>query len=131
MKFINSFQFVEHYTEVVTYREQDGDTRTVREELKLCVGEWNTKPSMTIPDQTLSMKDLVDKYIRGEHVEVFQGTYSDEDFSEFDTMDKMEKLEYARQVGEVIQEIQYNANKPKPKPVPPAPPAPDSDMNES
>jgi len=62
------------------------------------VGEINTLPSLTIPDQVLTMDELVRRYVRGDpNVTQFQPVYSDnDDLPNIETMDEMEKLEMAR-----------------------------------
>lgn len=61
-------------------------------------GEVNTLPSMTIPNQVLTMDELVRRYVRGDpNVTQFQPVYSDnDDMPNIEHMDEMEKLEMSR-----------------------------------
>lgn len=55
-------------------------------------GEVNNQPSLTIPDQTLPLKDLIDRFTRGLPVTTFKPVY-DEDNSLPDPR-KMDIAEY-------------------------------------
>jgi len=61
-------------------------------------GEVNRLPSMTIPNQVLTMDELVKRYVRGDpNVTQFQPVYSDnDDMPNIETMDEMEKVALAR-----------------------------------
>jgi len=82
------------------------------------VAEVNTKPSLTVPDQSLSIKELVARYIRGEDVKIFPGTYAEEGEELFETtgMSEMDLHDLARQTAEEIQELQDKLAKQKSKP---------------
>lgn len=83
--------------------------------------ETNGKPSLTIPGQTLSLKVLLERFTRGQHVETFTPVYDDGQFPpEIERMDKLDKLDYARQLREGIAEVQNRATRPKPSPTKPA-----------
>lgn len=70
-------------------------------------GEKNTEPSLTVPDQTLSMRQILERYYRGEAVSIYEPVYSDdEDVPDVEKMDKLEKLDLLRDVKEGISEIQ-------------------------
>lgn len=87
-------------------------------------GETFTGPSLTIPDQSLSLKDLLERYVMGQSVETFQGHYNGEDHDVplgIERMDQLEKLDLARQVRQGIKEAQENLSR-KPSPPPPTPP---------
>lgn len=79
------------------------------------VGEsFEGHTSLTVPDMALSLRDLVDRYIRKQEVDVFNVTYSDE--PEFEKMDAIDRIEAARQVKEQIniaQQTNMNLSKMK------------------
>nr|QJB19923.1 MAG: hypothetical protein [Microvirus sp.] len=66
-------------------------------------GEINIKPSKTVPGQTLPLKVLVERYVRGQHVEVFNAEYvEDENLDGLERMDAVERLEFAQQLKQGI-----------------------------
>jgi len=66
-------------------------------------GETNRKPSKTVPGQTLPLKVLVERYVRGQHVEVFHAEYvEDENLDGVERMDAVERLEFAHQLKQGI-----------------------------
>lgn len=75
------------------------------------IGETFTQPSLTIPDQSLSLRDLLERYVMGQNVEKFATVYNgDEDLVPLgiDRMDKMEKTDLARNIRKQIKQIQDN-----------------------
>jgi hypothetical protein len=96
-------------------------------------GEENLEPSQTVPDQTLSLQDLVNRFV------VTSNWPKLPDISQFDTEDtlelpdltkltEIEKRDFAKQISSHITETQetlsQNRKKRKP-PAPPEPPAPE------
>jgi hypothetical protein len=71
------------------------------------VGEVNNLPSMTIPDQTMSIRTIVDRYTRGLPITGFTPVYEGEDFFMPDprTLDLTERHEMAEQVKEEVASI--------------------------
>jgi len=71
------------------------------------IGEVNNLPSMTIPDQTMSIRTIVDRYTRGLPVTGFTPVYEGEDFFMPDprTLDLSERHEMAEQVKEEVASI--------------------------
>jgi len=66
-------------------------------------GETTNTPSKTVPGQQLSLRQLIERYSRGAHVEVFEGSYStDPTFDNMERLDKVERLEAAKQVKQSI-----------------------------
>ncbi len=63
-------------------------------------------PSQTVPDMTLSLQELVQRYTRGQSVATFTPVYygEDEEFADVSRMDPLERLEYARYIREKISE---------------------------
>lgn len=84
-----------------------------------------TLPSETVPGMTLGMRELLDRYVRGDHVERYEAQWgvSDDIPHEIDRMDKQDQLMMARQIRESIEDIQKARKRgPGPSPQPPAPP---------
>lgn len=95
------------------------------------VNEFNELPSMTVPDMTMSLSEILKRYTRGGEIATLTPVYQEEDeFSEypdFEKLDALEKLQYAQEIKESINEFQ---NKPKPKPEPKPDPKPDPKQKE-
>jgi len=66
----------------------------------LTIGEVNTLPSCTIPDQALSIKEMLARYVRGQSVETFTPVYTDNEFipDNLERMDVFERAELAKQL---------------------------------
>lgn len=65
----------------------------------------NTKESKTIPDQTLSLKELLQRHARGQNITIFQPEYQahheyDEFTANLRNMPLLDRLDFARQVKE-------------------------------
>jgi len=66
-------------------------------------GEKFTLPSLTIPGQTLSLKELLEKYVRGQDVTVFEGVYNDDDIPDnLELMTEIERIDAARNLKDAI-----------------------------
>lgn len=101
-------------------------------------GSYERKPdpvvfgkSMTVPDQSLTLKTLVTRYTRNQDVPVFPGVFASEDAGELLRMDKVEKAAYASELRKYVRKGVAPTPKPDPAPEPapvpvpdPAPPAP-------
>ena len=75
-------------------------------------GEVNTLPSMTIPDQTMSIRTIVDRYAKGLPVTAFTPIYEGEDFympdpKTLDLVDRAELLENVKQEVESLKSRQW------------------------
>jgi hypothetical protein len=75
-------------------------------------GEVNTLPSMTIPDLTMSIRTIVDRYAKGLPVTAFTPIYEGEDFympdpKTLDLVDRAELLESAKQEVESLKSRQW------------------------
>lgn len=99
-------------------------------------GEVNDLPSMTQPEMTMSLKELIARYTRGGDVATFTPVYQDHDGfdenPEFEKMDATEKLQYALDLKMAIKRHQ---NRPEKQPVaepqnPPAPAEPEPSQSE-
>lgn len=73
-------------------------------------GEVNSLPSLTQPEMTMSLKELLNRYTRGGQVATFTPVYQDhEDFDdspELEKMDAPEKLQYALDIKMGIKQKQ-------------------------
>lgn len=84
--------------------------------------EVNNKPSLTVPGMTMSLEELLRRYVRGENVQTFQPVYAgDEDMPNFEHMTEMDKLDMARDLKQFVSSQQF---KTEPKPLPKPEPAP-------
>lgn len=75
-------------------------------------GEVNTLPSMTIPDQTMSIRTIVDRYAKGLPVSAFTPIYEGEDFympdpKTLDLVDRADLLESVKQEVESLKSRQW------------------------
>nr|QJB19758.1 MAG: hypothetical protein [Microvirus sp.] len=96
-------------------------------------GEVILGVSMTVPDQSISLKILIEKYVRGEPVTTFHAQYDTDNeilaaVPGIERLDAVEKLEAAKAISGAIEDIR-KAAKAAPAPVapvvpPPPPPAP-------
>lgn len=92
-------------------------------------GEKNDKPSKTVPGMTLSLRELLDRYIKGGSVEVFNGVYDSTAPENIERLDPMERLDLARNLKGAIDDAQKRISRPTPTPTKPEPapsPVPDS-----
>ena len=70
------------------------------------MGESNTEPSMTIPDQTLGMREILSRFSRGLSIDT-KPTYFDEgnETPDFSRMDLAEIEDYKLQLNETIHRL--------------------------
>jgi hypothetical protein len=68
------------------------------------------EPSQTVPDMTLSLQELVERYTRGQSVATFTPVYygEDEEFADVSRMDPIERIEYARYIREQIANTRHS-----------------------
>lgn len=73
-------------------------------------GERFTKPSQTVPGQTLSLKEIIERFVRrGETLPSLGGVYAGEetDFpDDLERMDQLDRLELAQNLGSAIKSEQ-------------------------
>lgn len=87
-------------------------------------GEVNKLPTVTVPDMTMSLKEILKRYTRGGEIATLTPVYQQgEDFDEnpdISKMDATEKLQYAKDIREAIAEHQNRSKAVKPveKPAP-------------
>lgn len=75
-------------------------------------GETNTEPSLTTPDQTMSLREMLTRYSRGQSVPTFDPVYDqDEDMPDISTMSKIQIEELRQDVLGEIQFQQYELNR--------------------
>lgn len=88
-------------------------------------GEINNEPSMTVPDQSMSLSEMVRRYasglpVKGARVPLYEDT-DDDDFNEsmpdLSRMDRAEAAYTMEQVANQVHDIRSRF-KPKPKPKP-------------
>lgn len=84
--------------------------------------------SLTIPDQTMSLRELVTRFARGQEVPIFEPIYNDleEDFPDVSRMDTLERLDLARNIKQAVAVERENivAKRKQRATVPPPPPPP-------
>lgn len=91
--------------------------------------EKNTMPSQTIPDQSLSVKQILERYTSGRPIgNVYTPIYDGEDFDMPDprTLDLAERQELAQEYKDELRDIEERRRqKPQPTPSPEPEPTPD------
>jgi hypothetical protein len=69
--------------------------------------EYNDQPSVTIPDQSLTMRELVERHVKGRDVAVLTPVYNGEESDvQIERMDPQERLDYARWLKGRISELE-------------------------
>lgn len=71
--------------------------------------ETANDPSLTVPDQTLSVKELISRHASGRHVTVLTGSYQesgeyDELLAHVSTMSEIERIEYAKTLQDEVKQ---------------------------
>lgn len=66
--------------------------------------------SETVPDHALSVRDILDRYVRNRPLPLrMESVFTGEDeFPDFDKMDELEKLDYQRENAEFIRQEQLH-----------------------
>jgi len=81
-----------------------------------CNYEVNDKPSLTIPDQTMSIRTIIERYTRGLPISASQNIPMFQDGEEFNPMPDSERLdlhdrmEFAQQARQELEEIKEKLN---------------------
>jgi len=80
------------------------------------VGEIFTQPSLTVPDQALSIRDLVARFTRGQDVRTYEGQYTHDRSipDNLERMTEMDRLDLSRQLKDGIESVQRNHRSRKP-----------------
>lgn len=68
-------------------------------------------PSMTVPNMTLGLVELVQRYTRGFELPIQKGTYDDSEFGDIEKMDVFDRLELARAMPHYIDGIRDQIRK--------------------
>jgi len=70
-------------------------------------GETFEKPSLTVPNQALSVEEILKRYVRGQDVQTFQPTYNDsEDLVGYENLSRIEAAEFAKENAQKVFAIQ-------------------------
>jgi len=74
------------------------------------MGEIYKKPSKTVPDMALSLKDLLARYVRGEDVATFQPQYTNDPAipDGIENLSSIEKLGLKSEIQDYVEEIRTN-----------------------
>ncbi len=95
-------------------------------------GEKNTLPSLTVPDQSLTIRQIMERYARGlplegQRVPIYEGEDEDNYLPDPRTLDLSEREDLAAQANEELHEIKRKHKKPQTNvdKTPPAPTVPD------
>lgn len=103
MKIVNHANYVDHYTTVskgtVLIDDELREVVTVNpHSMHPAVSEVNILPSRTVPDQALSLREMVARYAQGGTVEMFQPVYTDNDLipDNWERWDEIDRIEYSR-----------------------------------
>lgn len=66
----------------------------------------STMPSMTVPDQTMSLMEIVERFASGRTISANEGVYNDDpDMPNLQAMDKVERAEYLQNLNTDMQRI--------------------------
>lgn len=69
-------------------------------------GEVNTKPSLTVPNMVPSLSKMLEIYVRGDTVQIFNGVYDDSDMPDVSKLSAPEKAQMALDIKQGIIEQQ-------------------------
>lgn len=93
-------------------------------------GEINDEPSMTVPGETMSLRDMLDRFARGMALPPRPEPYYNEQqqLPNLNAMDLVDRHDYLQNQKQIVDSLrqQYEEENKKPDSTPPAPPAPDS-----
>lgn len=94
------------------------------------VGEINDMPSMTVPDQAMSMAEILSRFARGLPIEAGRVPIYDEenDLPDIRTLDLVERADLAEQYRNELSEYARNAKKPLEAAVAPISPSDNSTL---
>lgn len=103
MKIVNHANYADHYTTVskgtVLIDDELREVVTVNpHSMHPAVSEVNILPSRTVPDQALSLREMVARYAQGGSVEMFQPVYTDNELipDNWERWDEIDRIEYSR-----------------------------------
>lgn len=82
--------------------------------------DLEAEPSLTVPDQGMTIQEILERYTRGGEVRVLKPQYLEDSgtdvgsmIPDFEKMDKLDKIDMAREVGEYIESVQKDVRKRK------------------
>lgn len=80
-------------------------------------GEVFKLPSLTVPGMVPSLRELLDRYVRGENVAQFNPIYDDNPLipDNFERLDFAEREEYLADIKEVVKETRSRMGRSKPE----------------
>jgi len=103
MKIVNHANYIDHYTTVsksaVLVDDELQEVVVLNPHwMHSAVSEQNILPSRTVPDQALSLREMVARYAQGGSVEMFQPVYTDNELipDNWERWDEIDRIEYAR-----------------------------------
>lgn len=77
-------------------------------------GQIFTDPSLTVPNQTMPLRELLERFTRGEAVALITPNYTgEEETLDLERLDEMDKLDLMREVTEGIKETQTRIDRRK------------------
>lgn len=89
--------------------------------------EYNAQPSETVPDQTLTIKQILDRFARGlpvnRGIQLYDEEHEDNDLPDFRTMDFAEREEFREAAEQELSEIKAKHKRKKDEQEKPTPPA--------
>lgn len=88
------------------------------------VGEINLLPSLTVPEQSLPLRVLLERYVRGGDVVVYPGVYSEDVPAGMENLTEIERIDAARDLKAAISRSQTRI-RPEPQPEPEPEPQPE------
>lgn len=94
-------------------------------------GEINTLPSQTVPDQAMSIAEILDRFVKKLPLDNIPGTYLDDDLVpvHLERMDAIERTQHARDLKDAIQKHQTRPKlAPQPRALPDEASNPDPEM---
>lgn len=84
-------------------------------------GEVNNLPSLTVPDQALSIAEILNRFVKKMPLEALPGIYTQDEFVPvgLEKMDAIEKAQYAKDIKKSIAKHQNQAKlAPQPRAIP-------------
>lgn len=84
------------------------------------VGEVNNEPSMTVPDQAMSIQEMLERFARGLPVGGARAAFYDEenDLPDLRTLDLEERAQLAMSYQDELRELRKGVQSPPPSPLP-------------
>lgn len=74
-------------------------------------GYVTEKPSLTIPGQVMSLRTVVERYRRGQHIETFTPIYNPDFPPGYESLSKLDRLDMARSQARNVRNIRTALSK--------------------